>query len=484
MLYQLMGTPLPIEVAQRADGGAFESGTAYEIETSLMHAQTQGVPQLYMFRKTANAALLAPQDRAQFEVLERFWQRLFVDSSGRILRAFQSFDGLLEFQRQLDLCLRGWLLEQGYLRDAPAWNSAVLGSPFRGLAAFEEQHAAVYFGRRVALDLAWQRLLRAHEQGAGFLLMLGASGSGKSSLVKAGIVPQFRTHMNAHGVILARVATMRPGSEALAALTDALNELRIPPNTEIVDAGESADLTPKYLLAIDQFEELFDQSEAHIAEFATRCLMLVQTRGFFIIATMRADCYASLLEHAELSQLKDAGLSFDVRAPSDVDIEEMLRGPAAAAKLEFERAPDGRDLADLILADLAGNDALAMMQLTLEELFQGRSGSKLTFARYQQLGGVLGALLSAAESAYASLDANAQAALPQLLGELVAGFSDAGEAMCRQVPLPGAMIKTDAVAQKSDNQARARLIAALVQKRLLIVDRTHVRVAHEALHHH
>ena len=481
MLYRRMGTPLPIEVARRDDGSGFESGTAYEIETSLLHAQTRDAPQLYMFRKTATAALLAPEDCAQFEVLERFWQRLFVDSAGRILRAFQSFNDALEFQRQLDLCVRGWLLEQGYLRDAPAWNSAVLGSPFRGLAAFEEQHAAVYFGRRVALDLAWQRLLRAHAQGAGFLLMLGASGSGKSSLVKAGIVPQFRAHMNAHGVILAHVTEMRPGSDPLTALANALSELTTAPNVEIFGAGESADLTSKYLLVIDQFEELFDQSDAQIAEFATQCLTLVQTRGFFIIATMRADCYASLLEHAELSQLKDVGLSFDVRAPSDVDIEEMLRGPAAAAKLEFEHAADGSDLADLILADLAGSDALAMMQLTLEELFQGRSGSTLTFARYQQLGGVQGALLSAAESAYASLDANAQAALPQLLGELVAGFSDAGEAMCRPVQLPEAISKTDIAAHESDSQPRARLIEALVQKRLLIVDGTHVRVAHEAL---
>ena len=487
MLYQRMGTPLPVEVAQRADGSAFESGTAYEIETSLLHAQTQGTPQLYMFRKAASA-LLAPEERAQFEVLERFWQRLFVDCSGRILRAFQSFQSISDLQPQLDLCVRGWLAEQGYLRDAPAWNSAVLGSPFRGLAAFEEQHAAVYFGRRVALDLAWQRLLRAHEQGAGFLLMLGASGSGKSSLVKAGVVPQFRVHFNAHGVILAHVAQLRPGNDPLAALARALRELAQSPSAEL-DA--LADLTPKYLLVIDQFEELFDQSDTDIAEFATQCLALVQTRGFFIVATMRADCYASLLEHSELSQLKDAGLSFDVRAPSDVDIEEMLRGPAAAAKLEFERAADGSDLADLILADLAGSDALAMMQLTLEELFQGRRDSTLTFARYRQLGGVQGALLSAAESAYESLDASAQAALPQLLSELVAGFSDSGEAMCRPVPLPDVGVKTTAT-QISDHNtggddaqarglARARLIAALVQKRLLIVDGAHVRVAHEAL---
>ncbi len=503
MLHQRMGTPLPIEVAMRADGSAYESGTAYEIETSLVHAQTHSTPQLYMFRKAANGALLAPAKRAQFQVLEHFWQRLFVDPAGRILRAFQSFDAIAQLPPQLDLCVRGWLVEQGYLRDAPVWNSAVLGSPFRGLAAFEEQHAAVYFGRRVALDLAWQRVLRAHEQGTGFLLMLGASGSGKSSLVKAGVVPLFRTHMNAHGVILARVAELRPGADPLAALARAISELEPLPKNEIDMAVEPSDLTPRYLLVIDQFEELFDQTDAHIAQFATQCLTLLQVQRFYIVATMRADCYASLLEHAELAQLKDSGLSFDVRAPSDVDIEEMLRGPAAAAKLDFERAADGSDLADLIMADLAGSDALAMMQLTLEELFQGRRDSTLTFARYAQLGGVQGALLSAAESAYASLDAEAQAALPHLLSELVAGFSDSGEAMCRPVALPEVIGKSTATPQNADEiagvsiagdsiagdsiagdhsqQARARLIVALVQKRLLIIDGAQVRVAHEAL---
>lgn len=487
MLHQRMGTPLPVEVATRGDGSAYKSGTAYEIETSLVHAQTQGTPQLYMFRKAVRSTL-APDDRAQFDVLQQFWQRLFVDAGGRILRAFQSFQTVADLQPQLDACVRGWLAEQGYLRDAPAWNSAVLGSPFRGLAAFEEQHAAVYFGRRVALDLAWQRLLRAHEQGAGFLLMLGASGSGKSSLVKAGVVPQFRAHMNAHGVVLAHVAELRPGNDPLTALTRAVHGLASSPTAEMIAAAALAELTPKYLLIIDQFEELFDHSDSEIAEFAKQCLTLVQARGFFIVATMRADCYASLLEHAELSQLKDAGLSFDVRAPSDVDIEEMLRGPAAAAKLEFERAADGSDLADLILADLAGSDALAMLQLTLEELFLGRSGSRLTFARYQKLGGVQGALLSAAESAYATLDADAQAALPHLLSELVAGFSDSGEALCRPVPLPEVISKLttsapigEATAERDSRQARARLIAALVQKRLLIIDGAHVRVAHEAL---
>ena len=485
MLHQRMGTPLPTDVARRDDGSAYESGTAYEIETSLVRAQTHGAPQLYMFRKTL-AALFVPADRAQFEILEQFWQRLFVDSAGRILRAFQSFDDVADLTRQLDVCVRGWLAELGYLRDAPAWNSAVLGSPFRGLAAFEEQHAAVYFGRRVAIDLAWQRLLRAHEQGAGFLLMLGASASGKSSLVKAGVVPMFRAHMNAHGVILAHVAELRPGADPLAALAAALSTWAATVPAEFESAGELAELMPKYLLVIDQFEELFDQSDAHIAEFATQCMALLQRRRFYIVATMRADCYASLLEHSELAQLKDLGLSFDVRAPSEVDVEEMLRGPAAAAKLEFERAADGSDLADLILADLAGSDALAMMQLTLEELFQGRSDATLTFARYTQLGGVQGALLSAAESAYASLDADAQLALPHLLSDLVAGFSDSGEAMCRPVALPHLINKSLPAGHYPDpiaegDSARGRLIAALVHRRLLTVDGAHVRVAHEAL---
>ncbi len=497
MLYQRLGTPLPLGVATRADGSGYESGTAYEIETSLAHAQSAATPQLYMFRKITrdvsavslardlSAVSLArdvtntPDAPAQAKALAQFWQRLFVDASGQILRAFQSFEHVDDLQRMLDHAVRSWLHERGFLRDAPTWNTAVLGSPFRGLAAFEESHASVYFGRGVAVHAAWQKLLRAHTQGAGFLLVLGASGAGKSSLVKAGLLPLFRAHMNAHGLALARVAQMRPGLDPTAALAIALAQLDAfdPHAAQAILVPELSDRTAKYLLVIDQFEELFQQSDAVINDFAQRCFELVSARGFFLIATMRADCYASLLAHAELAVLKDSGLSFDVRTPSDLDIESMLRGPAAAAKLVFEKHPNGGDLADTILADLAGSDALALMQLTLDELYQRRVDATLTAAAYQALGGVQGALLSAAESAYANLDAPAQLALPSLLSELVSEFSDTDEAMCRPISAPeskrhGATVTTE---------PRTRLIAAFVEKRLLILDGAQVRVAHEAL---
>ena len=120
-------------------------------------------------------------------------------------------------------------------------------------------------------------------------------------------------------------APNQPGANPLAALAHAIAELDAGAadtsdnsqlTAELAEVGALAELTPKYLLVIDQFEELFEQSDAHIAQFATQCLALLQARRFYIVATMRADCYASLLEHAELAQLKDAGLSFDVRAPS------------------------------------------------------------------------------------------------------------------------------------------------------------------------
>jgi hypothetical protein len=474
LLNQRMGTPLPLELASRADGSAYESGTAYEIETSLAHERAHGSPQTYVFRKTLEQAVSAvdpsqaarsavEQNAEQARALAAFWQRLFVDANGSILRAFQSFTDADDLSLALDRCIRGWLAERGYLRDAPRWNSALLGSPFRGLEAFEENHAGVFFGRSAAIDLALERLLNAK-----LLLILGASGAGKSSLCKAGIVPRFRELMNAHGPERARVISMRAGAGLTHTLFAALQ-------TEFPDLPEqwrSCSLPPemKYLLVVDQFEEALTQSAEETLRFAEQLSALLE-QGFLVLASMRADCYGDLLDNVALSALKDRGASMDLRAPGIAEFEEMIRAPAAAAKLVFERDESGVDLAQRILQDLAGSDALALMQLCLSRLFVERVGQTLSIASYLAMGGVQGAIASDAERTFLALPATAQAELPGFLAEIVADFSDSGEALCR-----AAVLHPDA-----ESAARREFINQFAAARLLIKDGALVRVAHEAL---
>jgi hypothetical protein len=85
------------------------------------------------------------------------------------------------------------------------------GSPFRGLAPFEAEHAAVFFGRDRVIDEARRRLVGAAERGSAFLLIVGASGSGKSSLARAGLIPRLTTPGVVTSVDLWRAARMKPG---------------------------------------------------------------------------------------------------------------------------------------------------------------------------------------------------------------------------------------------------------------------------------
>jgi len=150
------------------------------------------VPDVYVFRKIADATLpLADAERrrqaqTQLDALEAFWSEWFRSEKGEFKAAFQNFPSTDAFEQQVELLLRQWLEMRGFLGPRIAWPKEK-GSPFRGLAPFEAEHAAVFFGRDRVIDEARRRLAGAAERSTPFLLIVGASGSGKSSLARAGL---------------------------------------------------------------------------------------------------------------------------------------------------------------------------------------------------------------------------------------------------------------------------------------------------------
>src|SRR5262249_9783910 len=153
---------------------------------------------VYVFRKTADAALPVAdplrrqQAQTQLETLEAFWSEWFKSETGRFKAAFQTFASTDAFEQQLELLLRQWLETHGLLGPRLAWPKEK-GSPFPGLAAFEAEQAAVFFGRERAIEDARRRLTTTAERGTPFLLIVGASGAGKSSLARAGLIPRLTT---------------------------------------------------------------------------------------------------------------------------------------------------------------------------------------------------------------------------------------------------------------------------------------------------
>src|SRR5207248_431927 len=135
----------------------------------------------------------------------------------------QSFETIDELEQTFETLLRDWLASRGLLGRSATWPIATKGSPFPGLASFDADHAAVFFGRSHDVMRSVDRLKAAADGGTPFLLVVGESGAGKSSLVRAGLVPRLTAPGAVREVDSWRVVLMRPGRRPLEALAEAMS---------------------------------------------------------------------------------------------------------------------------------------------------------------------------------------------------------------------------------------------------------------------
>jgi Tfp pilus assembly protein PilF len=515
ILWSRLGTPLPDSI-RRPDGSRYRSGTEFEIEDALVAARRDGGPRVVLYRKTAEpsrwfaTAEDAMEATSQRQALEAFLSVLLRNQAdGSFAGAFHPFRSAAEFEELLEIHLHKLVRElvpaaiDERLAAPAAWS---FGSPFRGLRSFELEHAPLFFGRTAATSAAVEKLQEQARRGMPFLLLLGMSGGGKSSLAQAGIL-----HMIMQPGVVENAATwawavLRPGDgrgNVLLALAHALCEssalpglgdaavfaarLRGDPSlaaAQIVHALEVRGQQPAYLaLVVDQLEEIFTDPNVSGTERETFIGVLdalVRSARVWVIATLRSDFYPRCIELPALVAMKEGG-QFDVQPPGPAEISQMIRMPAAAAGLRFEQHAQTGERLDERLRDVMADraSALPLLQFTLEELYQRRSADGvLTFAAYDEIGGLEGALAHRADAVYAEQAPDVQAALPRVLGPLVSTGEDDETFGRRHAPL-------DAFA---DAAARA-LVQALVDARLLVSDlasdgTVHVAVAHEALIRH
>ncbi len=524
MFWTRIGTELPAEFAVMANGKPYPSGTTYELLTALAASRAKGVPDVYVFRKTADAPLPTTdlerrrQAESQWNALEAFWSEWFRAEDGQFKAAFQTFATTDEFERQVEQLLRQWLESRGLLGKRLRWPKEK-GSPFRGLVAFEAEHAAVFFGRERMIHEAQKRLTAAAGSGSRFLLIVGASGSGKSSLARAGLIPRLTTPGVIAGVDLWRVAIMKPSdgqSGPVASLATALfaalpeiaqgdfgtsailaDNLRRggpaaarPIMRAIARVGEAAQrernadapLRVAVVLLADQLEELFAQavSDAERTAFGEALKQLVATGQVWCVATLRADLYELMLKQPSLKAMKETGASLDLGPPDTADLADIVRAPAAAAGLVFETdAPHG-PLDVRLLADAKTADSLPLLQFTLRQLYEHRvehdGETTLTHAAYDELGGLKGAIAVEAERAVASLPPGTIDALPRLLRQLAEPARDGRSLTLREAT------RAEAATEVSETA----LADALLGARIVIAGqdaagRPTLRLAHDAV---
>lgn len=360
----------------------------------------------------------------------------------------------------------------------PAPALTVDTNPWRGLTSYDAGDAALFFGRDAAIAALGARITSTP-----LTVVLGASGTGKSSLVKAGAIPALVAA--GHGAL----PVMRPGRTPLTALAQALSRDGEPPvesSADAIAARMRTLLQPAsstlLLLVIDQFEELItlaptDEREQLMALLAA----LVTEHGdrLRLVLTLRTDFEPNF----DRSAFGDRWLAgrFVVPPMSRADLRAVIERPAAARVLYFEPST----LVDTLLDEVVATPgALPLLSFALSEMYIGylqrRSADRaITHADYDALGGVVGALRSRAEAEFEACDPAHQATMRRVMLRLVT--ADGGALARRRV--------TDDELSYADDAERARagaVVQRLTAARLLVEGREpdgepFVEPAHDAL---
>ena len=355
-------------------------------------------------------------------------------------------------------------------RKRPGARSGPAICPFKGLASFESADADFYFGRERLVAELVARLV-----GATFLAIVGPSGSGKSSVLRAGVLPSLKSGVLPGSEGWAQVQ-MRPGEHPLASLRRALsvtdNDGKEPQSEAQLLERAVAALAPgsRLVIGVDQFEEVFsltsdDERDAFL-DLLTAAAHDRDQRVVVVIA-IRADFYGHCASHSALAEL--VGASHVLVGPMRADeFARAIELPAEAAGLRVEPELTAALVADVL--DEPGG--LPLLSTALLELWQGRDGHTLRLSGYQQTGGVRGAVARLAEEAFSRLAPDEQTIARGILLRL-ASADEAGIVTRRRAPLT----EFDA----NENAKVSRVLSVLVDSRLLTVSEGTVEVAHEAL---
>lgn len=383
--------------------------------------------------------------------------------------------------------LESWILRQDPRLEPPRLRRSAR-NPYKGLRPFEERDSGDFFGREALVARLVERLGSVARTGR-FLAVVGASGSGKSSAVRAGLVPALRAGA-LPGSDRWGIAVMLPGARAFRELAAALRAIapdapadlddRLARDGEIGAAiGEIFPCHGRILLLIDQFEELYSlvEDEVERSRFVTALIEALSASDgrLLVVATLRADFFAHPLMSPGLGELVRTGTEVVTPLTRD-ELERAIVRPAESVGVPLEPG-----LATEMIADVAPQPGeLPLLQYALTELFERSDGRRLTREGYAAVGGVLGALASRAEEAYEALDADGREIARQAFLRLVVS-GESGEPMARRVPRAE-------LRDLADDARRAdEAIDEFGRRRLLSFDRDAVtgeptvQVAHEAL---
>ncbi|MEA5618363.1 two-component regulator propeller domain-containing protein [Cronbergia sp. UHCC 0137] len=358
-----------------------------------------------------------------------------------------------------------------------------LTCPYRGLHHFSPQDAEYFFGRDVFVD----KLINATKT-KNFISVLGASGSGKSSVILAGLVPKLQEQGNW------QFTHFRPGIEPFHALAEALVPLYEPDKDATEQMRQARKLSrsliyhsillqdvfiriqnnypdKKLLLIVDQFEELYTLcNDDKIRCSFLDCILKSCKSSVVIVATMRADFLGNALTYRPLADKLQNNIIM-LGAMNREELTQVIEQPAKQLDINFQEG-----LIERILNDIKNEPGnLPLLEFALTLLWENRTEKQLTHAAYQAIGQVQGALTLHANETYNKLTQKQQEQAKKIFIQLV---------------LPGDKEDTRRVATKRElGDENWDLVTKLADARLVVtsvnsVNQENVEVVHETIIHH
>ncbi len=508
--WKTLGSDLPEQY--RKPDGRLPTGSEYEFENALKSslASAERQPDVLVYRKTKDVFFHAETvdlEKAQQERFLAFWERWFRNEQGHFVAGFHSFKESDDFETLFEEHLRQWISRR---ERRSHWTGQ---PPYRGLKPFDVSHSEIFFGRSRDTMRARARLISNALKDRRFLAILGPSGSGKSSLLRAGLIAHLKdTRIGPEHPVLSDHLVLRPSelssqagagwpegmATALLATPTLGNELQQGdyPDSEALgqlfaNAGPSSVLPIAralerskassgvgcgFILAIDQLEEIFSWDAQERDGFAQWLTGLLAEGRIYVLTSMRSDFQPRLLESEPLTaifgidQVSDGSDPvLNLKPPAPADLRDIIVQPAAIAGLKFEAAQGNLPALDRRIEAEAEHAGLPALQFLLAELYDQRDGDQLTHASYDALGGVNGVIAAQGDAAVSSLSEETLQAFPSLVRKLVSTNSLTQTIVARPVV-------TDAL-----TAAEAKIAQALTENGLLVSDAGSLRLVHEAL---
>ncbi|MGE3109100.1 MAG: tetratricopeptide repeat protein [Phycisphaerales bacterium] len=502
------------------DGTEHESGTRFEVIDAVRGAGGER-PKLFVYRRMSvrPASLDMSEDalreaKTQWEAVKDF----FAHAAPRLgIEAFNPYETPVEFAEKLEKMLAAKIEELLTHNDGAAVVSEVV-EPFKGLAVFQQDDYAMFFGRTLALYQVVSSLIRQAKAGRPFVLIFGHSGVGKSSFVRAGLVPHLTTTRVISDVAAWRSIIFEPsdstndligglsaalcaeqgvpelaedcgGQDRLAAMLRddpgaVVPVLRLRLGRIAASEGGGPSGTARLLLLVDPFEEIFTRKSAEEDQrlFARALRILCSSGLVWVLGTIRSDYYERCSAIEDIRVLKEGDGQYHLPPLTFSELHQVVTEPARLAGVKFESRPDRGKLEDEIInAAMRHTDPLPLLSYTLQQLFE-RSTAKgrrvMTFEAFDELGGLAGALSKRADearnAAFRAMKGDPEAAWNTVFGSLVSIDRD------------GQRVRLYARPERFEDPDSRTLQLELDKARLLITDKDDqnkpvISIAHEAM---